>query len=135
MGGAVRLELADVDLWWSAEAECLEHHLPGDPVECLFPDVRVALPFCPLWVNNLLPMKRNDFLYPELLDSMARAGQHEPIMYVEVPDWGIVIADGHHRLAAALELGWRFIEAEPGHEEISQWIIGQVNFHRSLLPI
>lgn len=51
-------------------------------------------------VRDLLNLKRSDEFYPELVESMRKHGMKSPVMIIDG-----VFRNGHHRVAAALDLG------------------------------
>lgn len=69
-------------------------------------------------VRETFPVKRGYDHYPELLESMKRYGQDAPILIIN----GSVM-NGHHRIAAAIELGWPEIEytSNYGNGWVDQW--------------
>lgn len=51
-------------------------------------------------VRDILDLKRSDEFYPELVESVRLNGIHVPVMIVDG-----VFENGHHRVAAAMDLG------------------------------
>jgi hypothetical protein len=51
-------------------------------------------------VRDFLDIKRCDTFYPELVESVRRNGVHMPVLIVDG-----VFENGHHRVAAAQDLG------------------------------
>lgn len=52
-------------------------------------------------VKDILDRKRGDEFYPELVESIREHGMQAPVMVVEG-----MFRNGHHRVAAAQDLGW-----------------------------
>ncbi len=60
-------------------------------------------------VGQMLPRARRDSQYASVRDSMASVGQQEPLQVVDS-----VLVEGHHRAAAAEELGWKGLQIRRG---------------------
>lgn len=57
-----------------------------------------------LYVRDVLDHKRNSEHYPELLEEIRRDGMTLPVM-IRTFDGQPWLVDGHHRVAAAIDLG------------------------------
>lgn len=74
-------------------------------------------------VRDILPRKAQDPQYERLLLSLNRDGFTRPLAIDDEDEWrdGWVHSNGHHRLAAAYELGYRYIPYVFDSSGIDTW--------------
>ena len=78
----------------------------------------------PVWVDGLVGL-------------MGRDGQHTPIEVCRLTDGGFSLVTGAHRLSAALQMGWREINAIVVSSDMAKRALREISenlFHRGLDP-
>lgn len=90
----------------------------NDEVMSVLPLAQVLeMPSCDNWggnVHSVMEWKKSDPWFPAVVESIRRHGFTKGIRVDPTTGW---VMDGHHRIAAAMELGLSYIPVEEGYSE------------------
>jgi|SRR6185503_2513914 len=99
-----------LDTWESGDAEMMGMTLP-----------------------QMLDHKRGDDHYPKLVETLKTEGWTKGVGCVSWINGVKVLSDGHHRLAAAIDLGQKYVPVRSGLAEADSGSWGQVKTAQSWL--